>query len=184
MGKLPCFNNKKTTKTVVQKPKKIMSKPLLTGIASTTDSVNTIKTVGQTLCDLRAIRATLNRTQQRGLTPVYYPVLFETINFNIKSLSELLSNVGTRIDIWILRMLSASRVQDPFFIGATEQAVWKQLQEWVNVNWDECMYQAPKPADPHEMVNEFLEHSGAQIECECVPLPFVTSLPESKNVDS
>lgn len=156
--------------------------------SNTIHSANVIKTVGQTICDLRALRTTLDRTRKKGLAPIYYTALYSIVDLNLKGLFQLLSVHGKAIDVWVIQLQrfnkSALKTPDLIFIGATELAAWKQLQEWINENWDECMHQACKPGDPTEMVNEFLDHSGFIINCESRPLPFLTSLPEPKKIDS
>lgn len=167
--------NKKTVDTLIhsnERASKVVS------------PVGVVKVVGQAICDLRAIKATLHRTRKRGITPIFYPALHSTIDSNLKRLTELLSVYGKRIDVWVLQLnKTLPETQKLFFIGASEQAAWRQFQEWVSNNWDQCMFQAAKPDDPDERVNEFLEHAGMTPVCEQLPLPFVTSLPEPKKVD-
>jgi hypothetical protein len=149
------------------------------------DSVSVVKIAGQTICELRALRATLERTKHKGIGPIYYPAIHSIVDSSLKNMHKLLSVHGSSIEVWILRLKLPilCSVDEPFFIGATELATWKQLQEWIDEHWDERMHQTPKPGDPTEMVNEFLEHSGSTMECVSRPLPFVTSLPEPKKVD-
>lgn len=145
--------------------------------------VSGIMTIGQTLCDLRAMREVLCRTRRRGLSPVYYEPLFNIININMKKLAGLLSTKPKKVEVWVMRLEGAPFHMDDLILGASEEACWNQLEGWVDDNWDECMHGEVKPTDPTEMVNEFFDHSGVSMECTPRPLPFLTSLPEPKKVD-